>query len=820
MTGWFLDSVEIEGFRGINNEGDPLVLKFGRDAVNSISAPNGVGKSSIFDALTFALRSKIPKLDELQANESGGSYYLNRFHSKGTGTVKLTISPAAGGKAVPIVVTRNNVGIRKVVAPTGVDGEALLSSLDRDFVLLDHKSLQSFIDDKALDRGRSFAGLLGLARYSELRQKLQALSNANAFSNHFSTKVLEAEKTSLKSTVTAQQAEATAAFQLLTQQPFASQADYKAAVTTAHQALHQIEILQPHCAGKRFAEITIDDCLATIGKEEGGPDKIRHAQLLRREAELTAQSTGGPSDDDHEALKALARARDAALSKTAGSLLQALYAASKQVLADDSWTDKHVCPVCEVAGAGPLLPSIEAKLNAFELVADTTVKIEAEWVAKQWEALESVEAAHLIGGDSPFFRVAGKRLAEKSLTEAQVEKLWTWRTTLMGRVSAALTTATTERLAIEKRLPKSLVAVSAAVNAARRLQVAWDTIETKQKRLAVVEKKLSDIARVKRFVDAASGAFAAAEAECSKRRLEAVEPLCQTLFTSIMHQKVKPALKKSATAEAISIELQEFFTLKNVSAQALLSESFRNAFAVSVYLAAASLYGGAPRFVILDDVTSSFDAGHQFHLTELIRTQFARPGKVDGPQVILLSHDTLLEKLFKRHSGDPGWMHQRLEGNARTAVLPQSDAINRVRDATEKALNAGQIESATPWLRRYLEHTLLDIIQKVRIPVPIDFALDDNQKQVQHSIAAIEAAVKLHQAAGDLILDATQVKGIELHMASIVGNFVSHEATGSTAPFSAGSLLGVLKSIDDYAECFKVTEPGGTRRFCKSLAKK
>ena len=72
MTTWLLDSVEIEGFRGINNEGDPLVLKFAHDAVNSISAPNGVGKSSIFDALTFALRKRSPKLDDLQSAENVG----------------------------------------------------------------------------------------------------------------------------------------------------------------------------------------------------------------------------------------------------------------------------------------------------------------------------------------------------------------------------------------------------------------------------------------------------------------------------------------------------------------------------------------------------------------------------------------------------------------------------------------------------------------------------------------------------------------------------------------------------------------------------
>lgn len=92
-----------------------------------------------------------------------------------------------------------------------------------------------------------------------------------------------------------------------------------------------------------------------------------------------------------------------------------------------------------------------------------------------------------------------------------------------------------------------------------------------------------------------------------------------------------------------------------MSAQALLSESFRNAFAISVYLAAASLYVGGAKFLILDDVTSSFDCGHQFHLMNVLRDKFARPGVADGPQVILLSHDPVLEKLFNTNSNAGGW---------------------------------------------------------------------------------------------------------------------------------------------------------------------
>ena len=62
MSGWLLQRIEIEGMRRqINNEDEPLVIKFKDNCVTSISAPNGVGKSSIFDALSFAIRGKIPE---------------------------------------------------------------------------------------------------------------------------------------------------------------------------------------------------------------------------------------------------------------------------------------------------------------------------------------------------------------------------------------------------------------------------------------------------------------------------------------------------------------------------------------------------------------------------------------------------------------------------------------------------------------------------------------------------------------------------------------------------------------------------------------
>jgi hypothetical protein len=55
VSGWYLQQLSIEGLRGINNEGAPLILKFKPDCVNSVSALNGVGKTSVFDAISYAI---------------------------------------------------------------------------------------------------------------------------------------------------------------------------------------------------------------------------------------------------------------------------------------------------------------------------------------------------------------------------------------------------------------------------------------------------------------------------------------------------------------------------------------------------------------------------------------------------------------------------------------------------------------------------------------------------------------------------------------------------------------------------------------------
>lgn len=821
QIGWYLEQLEIEGFRGVNNEGSPLVLKFKPDAVSSISAPNGVGKSSIFDALTFALRKSIPKLDNLAATERGRDYYLNRFHTGGVGTIALTVKPTDGSPSTTVTVTLDAAGSRNVAATNGVDGEALLAELHREFVLLDGVTFQRFIDDRALDRGRNFAGLLGLSRYSTLRGALDTLANTRWFNNHLDRSAILARRDAAAKAIRDLAPRTAVDYEVLMKSPLEPAAAQTEIESACHGALQSIPALAPHCDGKPFGEIDLDACIHTIVAEEGGAKKTRHGELVRRASDLTAAAAKGPSDEDISALADIATRRDAAVALTAGDLLNELYRVTEKVLTSGSWANPDVCPACERPGDGAVLDLVQARIAEYERVDEETQAAMTAWTTNGWLDLPPLFSAHLEQADAAQAKALCAKGAKGELSVAELASLSGLRLSLTMRLKTLAGEAQTEADELAKVLPPSLVAATTAVETARRLQTAWrDAAQQETIRVAAATQE-DRIVRLKTFVDGANTAFAVAESAMATERLEKVLPVCRNLFKAIMGQSVVPSLAKRAGTEDLAISLSAFWSLQDVSAQALLSESFRNGFAVSVYLAAASLYGGAPKFMILDDVTSSLDAGHQLNLVDVIRLQFARPRVADGPQIILLSHDTMLEKLFNTHNGSTEWHHQRLEGTPQMAVLPQSGAINKVRDGTNDLLNQGRASDAAPFIRQYLEYQLGNIITRCKIPVPFDVAFNDDQKMVGRLLAAIQDAVKLHKKAGDLILDAAQETALEQRGMTISSNFISHWATGSTSAYSSVALQTVMSAIDALQDCFMhQPDPSQPKAFYRSLSQR
>jgi hypothetical protein len=550
--------------------------------------------------------------------------------------------------------------------------------------------------------------------------------------------------------------------------------------------------------------------------------------VLKDSAKLSALGEGIGESTVQEELRAALLSRDTAIGETRGWAFQKLYEAAERVIDPSTWEDPHTCPLCETRElATSIADHVTAHLQAYTAAREAQTQIPLKWASSEWvqrmKTLDLLLAPQAVPRRSAAldetFRLKTPSVLDLDEAVNLLAGLETQRQTRVGELEE-------ERATLEQEIPPSLVTLTEQLQKAEEIQSSLVEYDKQTAAGASMKKKLDLRLRWCDFIDDACKTFADAEVALSTSQTLAIEKEYRTLYDAVaQNPDVVPRLKKAPGSEELHLRLDRFYGLKDLAAATLLPESYRNALAICIFLSAAQTAVQAAGFMVLDDITSSFDAGHQFALMEVLRTQVASPANPSGPQVIILSHDGLLEKYFDTLSNGSDWHHQRLQGMPpQGAVLSQTQDAQRLRISAETFLKAGQTSQANPLIRQYLEYVLLQIIRKVDIPVPLDFSIRDDKKMAENCLAAIRDAVELHEKAGDVILPQAQRDALQKVLApKIVANWIAHYATGSTASLSAHVLLGFLTVVDEFVDCFKYdcTCSGGTqRRFYKSLSKK
>lgn len=831
MPRYFLTRIRVEGFRGINNEGNPLELRFRPDAVNSVFAVNGAGKSSLFEALSYAIHGKVPKLEALQTAERPEKYYNNRFHSQNKAVIDLEFLADDGRKStVAIRVERNRAGNRRVTSPSGEpEPEAFLRALREDFALLDYGTFVRFIDDTPLNRGRSFAALLGLSAYSRMRQALQSASDTRSLNTDLNIGSLKAALSAANEMSQRALATVRASYEHVTGKALEDVArldEYKSEVV---RALGSIGLVKDHFVGRELDEVDFDTVKETVRTAEGGEKRREFESAV--EATMKLEALGdvdlAAAEKEESALSTLLEERDSLMAATRGDLFRRFYDSAQAVFDGGEWDEDRQCPLCESGLDSSIREHVAGQLGQYRQVAAKSNDIRDTWHSATWvRRLHQLEKSEQL--EVPEEERLGVVLTHRAdagdLTKEEVISAVDLLRRLEAKRDECLEALRKRKGVLEAELPRSLVQLTEQIEHGRQFQESLSHHAEK----AEEERRLNSKLRVRRrwceFIGRATSAFAGAEAELSRTRIAAIHAEYKTMFKRIMNVgDVIPELQRADLGEELNVELRDFHGQRSLSARALLSESYRNALAISVFLGAAMKHSGRPRFVVLDDVTSSFDAGHQFHFMELIRQSLQHPTNADGLQFVLLSHDGFLEKYFDRLGNTAEWHHQRLQGwPPMGTVMSHAQDADRLRVSAESLLNAGQVREADPLIRQYLEFRLLQVIQKVGIPVPFDFAVKERNRMVSNCLDAVQSAVNLHRQAGTLILDEQQVADLTtVHVPALVGNWVSHYETASGSSLSPPMLMGVLQTIDDFAECFRVDDTSGSttsRKWYRSLS--
>jgi ABC-type hemin transport system ATPase subunit len=825
---FFLSRLSVEGFRGIRNEGAPLVLKFDPKAVNSVFAQNGTGKSSLYEALQYAIQGSVPRLASMQANENSDSYLANLFHSTGEATIKLTLTPDDGSCDVEVEVKRSASGQRIVTSPTNhSDPAGLLKSLNQDFTLLDYSTFTRFIEDTALNRGRSFSSLLGLSDYANFRRMLRTVENTQTFRGDFAVAELEVRKVQAQEGL---QSALDKFSRFYTEVTALEITDVSKSSEWGHDlinSLRGVPLLHQALEEKTLVEVDFTLLREEVLKAEGGPDRKHLEMLIDQRLLLTnAEARNSVAEQDGQPLRDALLTHEALMSTSQGEHVHRLNAAADHFLKIDATWDTHFCPLCNSSLENPIAQTVEDTLASFRKVNESTEALRklalGSALLKRLTLLEELSLLHRQGDQkqAAIFRAAA---TAGTLTQELLEQAQDRVSTLEARLVSKKNDVSRSISELEQKIPPSLVSLTAQISAAHAGRQALNDYFAAKRDLDATSATLSMYERWKTFIAQAHSIFSSAESELSNRTLLRLRTEYQQMFAEVMSAgDIVPELARPGTDEHMTVELSSFHGKQNVSARALLSESYRNALAISVFLSAAASHTKTPRFIVLDDATSSFDSGHQYHLMEQIRTKFQVPMRPDGLQFILFSHDVALEKYFDRLDAEPGWNHQKLQGwPPLTPVTAHGQNPDRLRSEAERFLLAGQIQEGSGLIRQYLEFVLQQIIKKVQVPVPLDLAVNDHQKMVSSCLEAIIYAVKIHEAASQIILTTQQIADLQTrHAPSIIANWVSHYGTSGASSFSPPALLGVLSAIDAMRRCFQYDNGNGDWRFYKSLTKR
>lgn len=815
MSRYFLKQIAVEGFRGINNHDAPLTLSFKPDCVNSVHAQNGVGKTSLFEALQYAIHGEIPRLAKLQDAEQGGSYIVNRFHPASCATIDLVFASDDVTPDVQIVITRSSSGVKVMTSPSGYpDPDAFLAALREDFVLVDYQAFTSFIDATALNRGRSFASLIGLSAYSNLRQALEGATNTRTLNTDLGISALETEIAAEATKLADAKRRVIEAYKEITGLDPTHVTDRSGMEAAASGILAGVATLSAVMAGKTVADFDYDAAVAAVEAEEGGDSRRTLARLREDRLAISALDFAVEHGNEIAALRAAAKVRDEAVVQVGNADLLSLLHAASTLIGSDAWPADDACPICELGQSESLKARLQAKIALYAKAASLDVELsQACTDCAAFQLLGRLETAPALGISADEHVRPGllKAIRDGVVPSADIETLATRLDELVLRRDARIEALATEIAQLEAALPPSLVAVSRKLSAAKVLRTEFAKHDAASARHKAKSDKLAKLMRWRTFIAEAAKIFSEAETALSAARLTEIEAGYKELFPKLMRgaPDLKPVLARASGSENVDLHLSDFHGLADISARAVLSESYRNAVAASIFLSAAVKHGRAPRFMVLDDITSSFDGGHQFNLMDALRTTLRHGVNPEGIQFIVLSHDAALEKYFDKLGSTTEWHHQKLQGMPpKGQVMTSAMGANRLKSQALAQLGVGDVDLGGPLVRQYMEFKLSSIISKLQILVPPDYATRADKRTLSTYLKAISGAVQLYAAAGTCVLDATQVLAVSnTATVSLISNMVSHYETGAGNPLSAYALIGVLQEIDAYAENFMRLDP-------------
>lgn len=756
-----IKKISITGLRGVQ---ETMELPLSEKSI-LLYGDNGTGKSSISDSLEWFFNDSVSHLAGQEIDLKDALRNAN-IADTDVSSVEIDFTKTAVNSSKTL---SNKKG--KLVSDysnKSDDFDDFINQTQGENLILRYQFLTDFIDKTKGDKLRSLSDVIG---FSEVNKTKEVLKKAyNSIKTEIKNQNYESQINTQKQVQIEKIGAAIGVEKNLIEKVNEIITPLKLGVVV--QSFKDIDavltLLKAPANTKVLNELRfLENCKNTLNNLEG------EIELLNSEYEKYYTEFKKIADD----VQSIMQVFFAELLKAGNTVIE------KKYHKDDS------CPLClQPKGKDELLKDIQKRLKqieestrikaAFDTAKQTVIKLSAERI-KRLDLLRS--DTHY---NEKSFELIKKVIDDLVTKISAYEKNGNEKVTSGNKISEAKTLKLKETdFAILTTLTSKITAIQAALKKDNNA-VTYSNISSAKDAFLRIKK----FEKEKKVLEDQRASMEVIYNEFVKKQKEGLENFITTFSGTIneYYQFMNPGeqfqeLKIVTIGEedelnGITIEYQ--YNGNWVSPpQKYFSESHLNCFGLSFFLASVIAFNKENKFMLLDDVISSFDSNHRKRFADLIFEKFA------DYQIILLTHENEWYQYVSQLAKRKNWLINEIKWSDANGTHLE-DKPTDIREIIETNLAKGNVDLLGNPIRKYLEHTLKDIC--ANLEVKVSFRMNElNEKRMPDELLN-ELKSKINKSSKELQAQMPIIDRII--NSNILGNLLSHDN-----PFS--SKLGDLKAF-------------------------
>lgn len=805
MAKYFIKSISIEGFRGINNVGNPLVINFQTNGVTSIFGENGQGKSSIFEAFLFSILGKILRFEDYHNDIKDKKTIKNLFHPN-DGEIKLEFVDDLN-RIVDISVTVNENGERRVSSQTCTSPEKFLKSLCSTLNFIDYKSFEKIILTSSEETGKLFSNLVGFGSFINIKDKFDKIFRTQNINTDFGklTKENSIRDNSVK----------IAALELEVQiklknigieiSPNDNTEIFKALKTFLNKQ-YKLKVTN----FKNNLHIDFDQL---IKKKIGSDYESNVSRLNSKQEELKVVETllSEIISFNKSSIFSFKRKLKSTYSEIAHNddiVLGKLYDDAITCYDTISSFNKNKCILCNTENLGDSENAFYSLINS-KIISYANFKSRYQYFVEEF--YNKINASKLLEIEDRYCDVDNHFFSDILKNNEFLSRDFFESNNLLSIINSYKLKLKDERSKLNTFIKKLRSAIPPKImelvdinNVYRFTFESLIEITDLSKENNFNKKYLAELENWIKFISKIKDDYDNSYNILMDEIAQNIDSDAKSFFKEIMgNADIIPKLKKESRGQKVNVLLEKFHNnTSGLKAASLLSESYRNALSLSIYFAAAIKSKSPGNFIMVDDITSSFDSGHQIYLLNLIKYKISIcPANRKGKQIILFTHDGILKKPLNDAACQINWKHYSLNHSKDFISLRPLNSNDLKINLITKITNN---EYDNSYLREYYEKVLTEIIENLNLEVPFSLINNHDERMLKNMVTAISEIIELKKLArkikrGLTLPDRNDYKS---HITYIT-NLLSHHSSSSSSSFSNSFLMHLISDIDTFKRKFQ-----------------